>query len=213
MRQQICLRVLSSCFEFYVEQAVHRAGIKRLTFFHFLTFNNSWVGFAECCGSLSDCTGKRCSVNFTTCEQKVSLYSSSRTSPTNATDPVRPETMHTYPSHCFTDDDISVWVSDRSCSKLTPVLSLASSVQSLLLFSLIMERIPQSSTSAIIYVHKCLFKLLTLTMFLFSPTPKVSANSLIDGLRMTHSTKSSFDHMFTQRQLPINATFISTLSN
>lgn len=103
------------------------------------------------------------------CEQKVSLYSSSRTSPTNATDPVRLETMHTYPSHCFTDDDISVWVSDRSCSKLTPVLSLVSSVQS---FSLIMERIPQSSTSAVLYVHKGLFKLLTLTMFLFPPLQK-----------------------------------------
>lgn len=193
MRHQICLPALSFMFS---KQSTKLAWSDWL---FSTSFNNSCVAFAECCGSLSDCTGKRCSVNLTTCEQKVSLYSSSRTSPTNATDPVRLETMHTYPSHCFTDDDISVWVSDRSCSKLTPVLSLVSSVQS---FSLIMERIPQSSTSAVIYVHKGLFKLLTLTMFLFPPTPKVSANSLIDGIRMTHSTytKSSFDHTTTASQ-------------
>lgn len=138
--------------------------MKRLAFFHFLQ-----QVLCCFCRMLWVTIRLYCSVNLTTCEQKVSLYSSSRTSPTNATDPVRLETMHTYPSHCFTDDDISVWVSDRSCSKLTPVLSLVSSVQS---FSLIMERIPQSSTSAVLYVHKGLFKLLTLTMFLFPPLQK-----------------------------------------
>ncbi len=76
--------------------------------FHFLTFKNSWVAFAECFGSLSIRTMKRRPINFAAfglnLAEGISLYTSefiqlllsSVTSSINTSNPVPLEAMHAH---------------------------------------------------------------------------------------------------------------------